>query len=116
MALSGEKGTVGVVIAESASLSSAVELPTATLLGFIMPSAWTAADVTYQGSNDGTTWYDLHSDTAGEITSTVTAGKLISVYGYDFAACKWLRLRSGTSATPVAQVAARTITLIVGEA
>lgn len=116
MALSGEKGSLDVVIAQSASLSGAIELPSATLLGLIMPSAWSAADITYQGSNDGSTWYDLHSDTAGEVTSSVTAGKLVSVYPEDFIACRWLRLRSGTSAAAVAQAAARTITLIVGDA
>lgn len=116
MALSGEKATLDVVIAQSASLSSAIEMPTATLLGYIMPAAWTAADMTYQGSYDGTNWYDLHADTSGEITSAVTASKLVSVYPYDYMACRWLRLRSGTSGTPVVQTAARTISLIVGEA
>lgn len=81
-----------------------------------MPAAWTAADITYQGSADGSTWYDLHTDPAGEVVSTVTAGKLVSVYAEDFETCQWLRLRSGTSAAAVAQGAARTLVLVTGGA
>ena len=49
-------------IALSGSLSAAVAIPlTHNLVGLVMPAAWDAADLTFQGSFDGTTYGNLYT-------------------------------------------------------
>jgi hypothetical protein len=79
-----------------------------------MPAAWTAAALTFQVSDDaGATWKELLDDTGTAITITgPAAGNRLNVATGDFASAIFLKVRSGTSATPVNQAAARTLTLI----
>lgn len=86
------------------SVSSTVALDRNWLINLAIPSNWTAAVITFQGSRDnGTTWADLYSDT-GEITiSAAAAGRGIVlaptlVHGWPL-----IRLRSGTAAAVVPQ-------------
>jgi hypothetical protein len=85
-------------------------------LGIQMPSAWTAASITFQGSHDGVTFYDLYDDGGNEHSVSAAASRFI---GFEAAAADALRaplqikLRSGTTGTPVNQAASRTLYLIV---
>jgi len=100
-------------IASGASLSDAVAIqPTHTLAGILMPAAWDAADLTFQGSFDGTNYGDLYSDDGSEVTIPAAAGRIIPVGSSDLRAMPYLKVRSGTSTTPVAQTAQRVITLV----
>jgi hypothetical protein len=104
-----------VTIANGAALSSSVDLDYRDWFGFVMPNAWTAAGITVQGSIDGgTTWIDLFDENGSEVTFTVAINRYVlfsqpvRMFGI-----KLLRLRSGTSGTPVNQGALRTIQLLI---
>ncbi len=97
------------------SLSDAVDLADSQLHGIIMPAAWDAANLTFQVSNaiDGT-YVNLYDDAGNETTVTAAAGRAIAidVAALQLAPWRYLRVRSGTSGTAVAQAAERTLTLI----
>ena len=103
-----------VAISSGASLSDAADLEGKTLCGVLLPSVWTAAAVTFQVSDDNSTFFNLQ-DTSGEIASASigTAGAAVSVQPSDFAGYRFVKVRSGTSDTAVNQAAARTIKLVV---
>lgn len=50
------------IIANGASLSAAVDIFSTSLHMIVMPDAWTAADLSFQGSADGTTYLDVYND------------------------------------------------------
>lgn len=101
-------------IANGASLSGAVNLEHSDLFAIEMPSAWTAAVMTFQGSYDGTTYLDLYDDAGAEISFTVDASRYVLVRDpAKFYGVKQVKVRSGTAGTPVNQGGARTVNLIV---
>lgn len=100
-------------IANGAALSGAVDLQGNTIVGIQMPSSWTAANLTFQGSADGTTYQDVYDTSGTEVVITAAASRCIVVNPATFQALRFLKIRSGTTGTPVNQGAARTISLIV---
>jgi hypothetical protein len=107
-----------VTIAEDESLSNAIRLGERKHIGIVMPADWDAANLTFQTCNTvGGTFQDLYDDAGVEVTVVAAADRNI---GVDVAALKlapweWVKLRSGTAATPVAQGAARTIKIVCKE-
>lgn len=106
--------TLTATIASAASLSNAVCLGDGMLCGILMSASWTAASLTFQVSEDGTTWKDLYDEAGSEIALAPTspAGKRLAVGPDSFAGVIFLKVRSGTTGSPVAQAAERTLTLI----
>lgn len=107
-----------VTIPASGSLSDATPVGAgAVVVGISMPSAWTAANITFQGSVDGTTFQDIFdtttNGTSNEWVAAVSASRITMLDTSLSDSLQQIRLRSGTSATPVNQAAARTITLII---
>lgn len=106
-----QSGTV--TIANGQSLSGALDLGGATLAGIVMPSGWTAAALTFQVSADGVTYQDLVVfDEYTIASSLVAASKTIGIPAGDFAAWRYVKVRSGTSGTPVNQGGSRVLTLV----
>jgi hypothetical protein len=103
------------VIASGASLSGEVVLNPmhGTIVGVAMPAEWTAADLTFQVSVDGgTTWLEvLRPDDGNALTVQVAAASYTPLAPTDLFGAKRIKVRSGTSGTPVNQAAGRTITL-----
>lgn len=111
--MSRDIGTV--TIAAGASLSEAISLEGTVLLSITMPAAWTAAALTVEVSHDGTTYHGLVYDDLG-IQVNVVASPVAGAT-HEFSAAGMLpflfaRIRSGTTASPVNQVAARTLTFV----
>lgn len=105
---------VEATIALDASLSTAVDLQGCRLVAIVMSAGWDTAGMTFQASVDGSTWINVHDD-AGNEQALVVAG---SRYWVILAPSEWesirhLKIRSGTSGTPVAQTAERVIELVV---
>lgn len=99
-------------IAANASVSDAFKLDRNWLISLVMPAAWTAASLTFQGSNEQdtpTTWADLYSETGEIVVTSAAASRGIILPPTLVHGWWWVRLRSGTSAAPVAQLAARQI-------
>ena len=93
-------------------LSEAVDLGGLILGAIKMSTAWTDASMTFLGSFDSSAnLQNLYTSTGGELTHLTTALRLNTFDPFPFAGLRYIQLRSGTSATPVAQAAARTIGL-----
>lgn len=112
----GSLSTVTVTLSTGATgLSDAVDIGGMQLMGVMMSTAWTAANLTFQASNSSAgTFADVYDDAGTEVTVTAAASRAIAI---DFASLKlapwrYLKVRSGTTALPVAQVGAKTLTLI----
>lgn len=103
-----------VTIANGASLSDALNIASRNFFGIIMPATWTTAVMTFQGSYDGTTYYNLYDDAGDEVTFTVDASRYVIITSpAKFLGLKKLKIRSGTSGSAVNQGGARTIGVIV---
>ena len=104
--------TTTVTIANGASLSGAVDLGGRKLVALIMPGTWTAAGLTFQGSVDGTNFFNVY-DGATERALTVSASYYSALNIADWVGFRWLKVRSGTAGSAVNQTAERTLTLVV---
>lgn len=109
-----------VTIANGAALSSAADLTAYIqsggkhVVGLIMPAAWTTANITMQASEDGTNFSDIHLQNGTEYTLTNSAAaQYIILTASDLAGANYLKVRSGTSGSPVNQGAARTLNLLI---
>jgi hypothetical protein len=104
-------------IANGASLSAAVEIGDATVVALVMPGTWTAASITLQASIDGTTFVDVYKNNgATEFEVTVAASRWALLNLPDIAGLRGahsIKVRSGTSGSPVAQGGARSIGVVL---
>lgn len=103
--------TTTVTIANGASLSAAINLAGEGVLSIRMPAAWTTANLTFQASTDGTTYNDVYDEFGTEYTVTAAASRHILVDPSKFAGATYLKVRSGTTGTPVNQGADRSLVL-----
>lgn len=111
--------TATLTIASGASVSDAVDTGGYALLALETPAAWTAAALTFQHSRDGSTsWTDLYDDQGTEVSIpsaalSTTASRTIvdNTILNRLAPLRYLRVRSGTAAIPVAQAAQRQFVL-----
>jgi len=100
-------------IANGAALSDAVYLHGEVLVGIRMPAVWDAANLTFQVSMDDVTYLDAYSQAGAEHVVTVTGVDThIWVDPTDFAGYRWIRVRSGTTGTPVNQSTGELVRLI----
>lgn len=101
-------------IANGTSLSDAVNIENQNMFAIIMPAAWTAAALTFQGSIDGTNFFNLYDDTGTEISFTVAASRYVLIrWPAMFFGLKKLKIRSGTASVAVNQAAERALTVII---
>ena len=103
-----------VTIASGQSITPAINLGGRIPVGVFMSAGWTAAGMTFQGSPDGSTYYDIH-DANGEINMTVSAGIYVAFDPTKLFGVNFLKVRSGTSGVPVNQGAERILTLMLGK-
>lgn len=107
---------ISITIANGAALSGSIDLTGLTIVAIQMPAAWTAANITFQASTtDGGTLQDVYDDAGTEVTVTAAASRFITLSPATSIAYRFLKLRSGTTGTPVNQGGERSITLIVRE-
>lgn len=99
-------------IPNGGSLSGAIDLGGTALVGIQMPSGWDAAALTFQASADGITFAELY-DAAGNVRSLTTAAShSLYLVPSEWLGIRYLKVRSGTSGSPVNQTADRALTLI----
>lgn len=98
-------------ISNGQSLSAAVPLGEFVLTGIAMPAAWDAAALTFQVSADGgTTWGEMQSISAA-ISYTAAASQYIAIDPALWRGINMIKVRSGTSGSPVNQTGNRILTL-----
>jgi hypothetical protein len=107
-----------VTIATGASLSGASERldPGVRVIGFITDSAWDTNVMSFQGSIDGTNFFNLNFKDAsgGEYaTGSVVASTYTPVDIGTFFGLRYIKVRSGTSAAAVNQNGASVVTLVL---
>jgi len=101
-------------ISSGNSLSAAVDLRNEYVEKILMPAAWDAAALTFQVcETESGTYRDLYTETAEFSVSAAGAGRAIVVPPERWLGGAWLKVRSGTSGTPVNQTADRAIQLEV---
>lgn len=114
--MSGSLRFVSVVIASGQSLSAVVHLSDAKLVGIQMPASWDAADLTVQAcETSGGTYQNVYDDADNELVIQAAAGRHITLVSPDkfLGVGPYIKLRSGTSGTPVNQTADRTVKLLI---
>lgn len=102
-----------VTIANGASLSDAAQVDGAALVGIVMPAAWTAANLTLQASHDDSTYNNMYDELGTEKTIVASTSRYISLNPADFLGTNSVKVRSGTSGTPVNQGGDRSIILVL---
>jgi hypothetical protein len=112
MGVADSGNTQTVTIANGASESGVVEKVGLRLGGFIMPAAWTAADLTFLVSDDNVTFYPLFNDEKTEAKITLPVAG--DAYSFDvlsgiLAPWRYFKFRSGVKGAAVNQGAARDI-------
>ena len=106
--------TKQVTIGAGVSLSAAVDLNDHRLRAIAVPSGWDAADITFQASENGTDYFNLHeASTDTEVTVQAAASRFIVVNKDLFSMIRFLKVRSGTAGAAVNQADAVTLALVV---
>lgn len=119
----GNPASLTFTIANGASLSAGVDMKGCTPARILInpagtgSAAWTTANLTFQGSEDGSVYGNVHDEFGTEVGVTVPTGadaamKMIVVSPSAWWSWRYLKVRSGTSASAVNQGAARTIKVI----
>jgi hypothetical protein len=103
---------VSVTILSGQSLSDVADLGVGTVVGIQCPPITNAA-LTFQGSDDGVTFKDLKDAGAVEVQIAASTGDRFVQAPSALKAAVFLKIRSGTSATPVAQGADRVFRVVV---
>lgn len=102
-----------ITIASGTALSAAVPIGDKVPVGIAMPSGWDAASLTFQVSADGgTTWNELYDSSGNAVSFTVAASRYIYMDPTVWIGINMIKIRSGTSGSPVNQTADRVLTLV----
>lgn len=114
-----------VTIPSGAALSNSIDIRHCRLVAIQMPTAWTAAALTFQGrpyldadrvgsANDAL--QDVYDHGGTELNITTAASRYVVITGATFDGIQALgaiKVRSGTTGTPVNQAAARELILVL---
>lgn len=101
------------IIPNNASLSNALDIGESSMQTIHMPTDWDAAVITFASSDELNGLYQGVYDVNGtEVTMTTAADRDVP-FPVEVAGCRFIKLRSGTVGTPVAQTPARTIPIIL---
>lgn len=95
------------------TITSAIDLGAQRLFAILIPAGWTGAGLSFQASVDGAAWADLYNG-SGELViaaGAIGASRAVLVDPAAFFGIRYLKIRSGTAAAPVAQAAARALVL-----
>lgn len=110
-ALVSKSGTI--TSGDATGLSSVIQTNGVCVVGIEMPASWTSASMTFQGSVDGSTYQNIYDQYGNELVITVAGARDIYFDAFIYlTACNYVKVRSGTSAAPVAQGADRIVKLI----
>lgn len=104
------------ILTGATGLSNVIDLDGYTIFALEMPATWIAANITMQACSTATgTFLDVYDDAGNEVTIVAAASRFITVNTnmLNLAPLRFVKFRSGTSASPVNQTATRTITLQV---
>lgn len=100
-------------IAQNASLSGAINIGEKVAVGILMPAVWDAANLSFQGSVDGSAFSNIYDSSGTELTVTAAAGRYILLDPSTFVGLTQIKVRSGTASAAVNQTTgARSLTVV----
>ncbi len=118
-----------VMIANGTAVSTIAYIGDGDFIGLVMPAGWDAAGITFQGGvalpntpvaqspateTGPPVFANLFNQGGNEVTITSpAAGEQITIPEDMINGCEWIKIRSGTSGSPVNQTADRTLYVIV---
>lgn len=109
--------TVQCDILSGASLSAEINMVGRIPVGLYIPAGWASASVTFQFAHEGGgIYFDVLDNTGAELVAPVVAGAYLALNSQLFLGARFLRLRSGTTSTPVNQVADQSVMIAAGVA
>lgn len=109
----GQQAVADAVIANGASLSGAIDLGVARLVGLSIPANIDGATtLSFVASYDGGVWNNVYDSVGAEKTVTVAPSRRVILSPADFYGIRHLKVRLGTAAAPVVNAADRTLKLI----
>ncbi len=95
-----------ITIPNGGSISTGFFMPY-PMTAILVPSAFLGTEMTFQASMDkGITYNDLHNETGDEVALMLTSVGLVVgllTVNHDLSGIPWLKIRSGTSESPVNQ-------------
>lgn len=109
------RGQINVTIPNGVSVSDPIDVGGSVVVGFFGPAAWTTAALQVEASANGSTNWVPITDSAGSVTGSLASITALYAYALDPVAMlpwRYVRLLSGTVATPVNQAADRVFTVI----
>jgi hypothetical protein len=111
--VSGFTASDSVTISSGASLAAAgLDIQDRAIVGIDMPAAWTTANLTFQTSDDNSTFQDLYDETGSEYTVTAAPARNIVLVNSLPMGHRYVKVRSGTSASAVVQTADRVLKVL----
>ena len=98
-------GAIPVTIAAGQSLSLEIDTQGFPLAGLSVPSNYTGTTITAQAAQKpGGSFQDVRDATGAEVVITVAANRIVALgAGSTLALLRFLKLRSGTAASPTVQ-------------
>lgn len=110
------RATVTGTITNGQSLSGAIDLTAAgTPLAIITDAAWDTNAMTFQGSFDNVTYFNLREMGVEVSIAGVVASSMEHLDFAQFLGLRYLKVRSGTAAAAVAQVGDTVVTIVCGK-
>lgn len=120
---------MGVEIPNNQAVSGSIDLGSMNIEAIDVPTNWAGTTITFQsksnrGSGDGTNsnveiWRNVYNDAGTEVSVTVAANRIVGISAQVMMdalhGLRYIRLRSGTSGTPVNQSPAKIVRLICKE-
>ena len=105
---------IAAIITTGTAISSGVDLGAGRVVRLDVPAAWTTANITFQASTDGVTYFNLHDKAGAEYIVTAAPSRSIIIPLADLEGVRYIKVRSGTAAAPVNQLTSdKTITLVL---
>jgi tryptophanyl-tRNA synthetase len=113
MAIATQSTNTAVTIPSGTAIMAAgVNLGGATLIGIVLPAAWTAANLTFTASVDDSTYNEVTDSAGTAVSVTAAAARYIPINPATLPGLQYLKVRSGTAGVPVNQAADRILYLV----
>jgi hypothetical protein len=105
---------LGIEMPEDSSITESINLEGRYFTGVRLPAGWTGTEITLQDSWDGadSSFQDVYWSDGTEVSFTVAEDRSIKMFPWDVLALgPFIKIRSGNTATPVAQTADMDLTV-----
>ena len=101
------------IIYSGTALTGSIDTKDQPVMAIRIPASWTTANLTFQGSQDATNFFDVYNIYGDEYTVVVGgASRYIVLSPLEFQWARYIKIRSGTTGTPVNQGADRSLLII----